>query len=84
MLKSLGKNINLRSIMNITLLKKSGTKEVINHLALDGLVAAIKEGEVQTAVKKFREVYHLMKVERLDDGQVTTNWEGDVPHLFVV
>jgi len=64
--------------MNITLLKKSGTKEVINRLTLDGLVAAIKEGEVQTAVKKFREVYHLMKVERLDDGQVTTNWEGGV------
>ena len=64
--------------MNITLLKKSGTKEVINHLTLDGLVAAIKEGEVQTAVKKFREVYHLMKVDRLDDGQVTTNWEGGV------
>ena len=64
--------------MNITLLKKSGTKEVINHLTLDGLVAAIKEGEVQAAVKKFREVYHLMKVERLDDGQVTTNWEGGV------
>ena len=64
--------------MNITLLKKSGTKEVINHLTLDGLVAAIKEGEVQTAVKKFREVYHLMKVERQDDGQVTTNWEGGV------
>ena len=39
-LKSLGKNINLRNIMNITLLKKSGTKEVINHLTLDGLVAA--------------------------------------------
>ena len=64
--------------MNITLLKKSGTKEVINHLTLDGLVAAIKEGEVQTAVKKFREVYHLMKVERQDDGQVTTNWEGGI------
>ena len=39
-LKSLGKNINLRNIMNITLLKKSGTKEVINYLTLDGLVAA--------------------------------------------
>ena len=26
--------------MNITLLKKSGTKEVINRLTLDGLVAA--------------------------------------------
>ena len=64
--------------MNITLLKKSGTKEVINRLTLDGLVAAIKEGEVQTAVKKFREVYYLMKVERQDDGQVTTNWEGGV------
>ena len=64
--------------MNITLLKKSGTKEVINRLTLGGLVTAIKEGEVQTAVKKFREVYHLMKVERLDDGQVTTNWEGGV------
>ena len=44
--------------MNITLLKKSGTKEVINHMTLDGLVAAIKEGEVQTAVKKFREENH--------------------------
>ena len=77
-LKSIGNNKDLRYDMNITLLKKSGTKEVINHLTLDGLVAAIKEGEVQTAVKKFREVYHLMKVDRLDDGQVTTNWEGGV------
>ena len=77
-LKSIGNNKDLRYDMNITLLKKSGTKEVINRLTLDGLVAAIKEGEVQTAVKKFREVYHLMKVERLDDGQVTTNWEGGV------
>ena len=64
--------------MNITLLKKSGTKEVINRMTLDALVAAIREGEVQTTVKKFREVYHLMKVERLDDGQITTNWEGGV------
>ncbi len=64
--------------MTITLLKKSGKKEVVNHLTMDELAAAIKEGEVQTAVKKFREVYHLMKVERQDDGQVTTNWEGGV------
>ena len=77
-LKSIGNNKELKNDMNITLLKKSGTKEVINHMTLDGLVAAIKEGGVQTVVKKFREVYHLMKVERLDDGQVTTNWEGGV------
>ena len=77
-LKSIGNNKELKNDMNITLLKKSGTKEVINRLTLDGLVAAIKEGEVQTAVKKFREVYHLMKVERQDDGQVTTNWEGGI------
>ena len=64
--------------MNVTILKKSGSKEVINRVELADLAAAIKNGMIKDAVRKTREVYHLMNPHRLDDGQITTQLEGGI------
>ena len=64
--------------MKLTLLKKDGRKEVINRVELADLAAAIKDGRMVQAVRKMREVYHLMNPHRLADGQVSTQWEGGV------
>lgn len=62
--------------MNVTLLKKKGSKEVINRIELADLAAAIKNGVLQKSVKHFRELYHLMNPRRLADGQIDVQWEG--------
>ncbi len=64
--------------MNVTLLKKSGSKEVINRVELADLAAAIKNGMIKDSVRKTREVYHLMNPHRMDDGQITTQLEGGI------
>ena len=64
--------------MKLTLLKKDGRKEVINRVELVDLAAAIKDGRMVQAVRKMREVYHLMNPHRLPDGQVSTQWEGGI------
>ena len=64
--------------MNITLLKKTGAKEVINRVELANLAAAIKDGMIKRTVTHTREVYHLMNPHRLEDGQFSTQWEGGI------
>ena len=64
--------------MNVTLLKKSGSKEVINRVSIDDLAVAIKAGLYNKAVRKTRELYHLMNPHRLEDGQIVTQLEGGV------
>ena len=64
--------------MKVTLLKKDGRKEVINRVELADLATAIKDGRMMQAVRKMREVYHLMNPHRLADGQVSTQWEGGI------
>ena len=64
--------------MNVTLLKKSGKKEVINRIELADMAAAIKNGLIEKTVRHTREVYHLMNPQRLEDGRVATDWEGGV------
>ena len=64
--------------MNITLLKKSGSKEVINRIDVAELAAAIKNSAFKKEVKYTREVYHLMDPHRLDDGQIATQWQGGI------
>ena len=64
--------------MNVTLLKKDGKNEVINRVEIAAMANAIKTGLVEHAVKYTREVYHLMNPHRLDDGQISTQWEGGV------
>ena len=64
--------------MKVTLLKKDGRKEVINRVELADLATTIKDGRMMQAVRKMREVYHLMNPHRLADGQVSTQWEGGI------
>ena len=64
--------------MKVTLLKKDGKKEVINRIELADMAAAIKDGMIQNAVKRMREVYHLMTTHRLEDGRIATDWRGGI------
>ncbi|MBR4730026.1 MAG: hypothetical protein IK075_07175, partial [Prevotella sp.] len=64
--------------MNVTLLKKSGKKEVINRVEVAAMANAIKVGMIENLVRHTREVYHLMNPHRLPDGQVSTQWEGGI------
>ena len=72
--------INLRQYnnMKVTLLKKSGKKEVINRVEFPAMIAAIRDGVVVKSVKMTREVYNLMEKHRQPDGQIATNWEGGI------
>ena len=64
--------------MNVTLLKKAGSKEVINRVSIDDLAVAIKAGLFNKTVRKTRELYHLMNPHRLEDGQISTQLEGGI------
>ena len=64
--------------MKVTLLKKSGKKEVINRVEFPAMVAAIRDGVVVKSVKMTREVYNLMEKHRLPDGRIASNWEGGI------
>ena len=64
--------------MKVTVLKKERKKEVINRVEVETVAKAIKEGMIEDAVRRFREVYHLMSIHRKRDGQIVTNWVGGV------
>ncbi len=64
--------------MKVTFLKKDGKKEVINRVEVGAIATAIKEGSMEHAVTRFRELYHLMSIHRKADGQIVTNWVGGV------
>ena len=64
--------------MKVTFLKKDGKKEVINRVEVGAVATAIKEGAIENAVRRLREVYHLMSIHRKADGQIVTNWVGGV------
>ena len=53
-------------------------KEVINRMEISEITQSIKEGVAAKEVRRIREVYHLMKPERLPDGQVTTDFCPDI------
>ena len=64
--------------MNITLIKRDGQKEVINRINLEQMAGAIQGKMLEESVREFRGYYHLMKTQRLDDGQIATNWKGGI------
>ena len=64
--------------MNITLLKKTGSKEVINRVDIAQFATDIKSGLYHKTVRKTREVYHLMNPCREEDGQITTQLSGGI------
>lgn len=64
--------------MNITLIKRDGQKEVINRINLEQMAGAIQGKMLEESVRELRGFYHLMKTQRLDDGQIATNWKGGI------
>jgi len=64
--------------MNITLIKRDGQKEVINRINLEQMAGVIQGKMLEESVREFRGYYHLMKTQRLDDGQIATNWKGGI------
>ncbi len=64
--------------MKVTILKISRRKEVINREELTNVAMAIREGSVAEEVKRIRQVYHLMRTERQEDGQVLTDFSLDI------
>ena len=64
--------------MNVTFLKISRRKEVINRVNLSGIAGFIKACVAKKEVRRIREVYHLMKPERQADGQVKTWFRPDI------
>ena len=64
--------------MNITLLKRDGQKEVINRINLEQMAGVIQGKMLENSVREVRGYYHLMKTQRLDDGQIATNWKGGI------
>ena len=65
-------------ISNVPILKISRRKEVINREELTNVAMAIREGSVAEEVKRIRQVYHLMRTERQEDGQVLTDFNLDI------
>ena len=64
--------------MKVTVLKKSGSKEVINRMELHEIAAIIKESRIKTAVWNVRSVYHLMRPERLADGRIDAHFKPNI------
>ena len=64
--------------MKVTILKISRKKEVINREKLTNVAMFIREGSVAEEVKRIRQVYHLMRTERQEDGQVLTDFNLDI------
>ena len=64
--------------INVTLLKTNKNKEVINRLELPEVAMAIQNGVAKQEVLRIRELYHLMKPRRLEDGQMVTNFKPGI------
>ena len=64
--------------MKVTILRISRKKEVINREELTNVAMFIREGSVAEEVKRIRQVYHLMRTERQEDGQVLTDFSLDI------
>ena len=64
--------------MKIAIIKNKGKKETITRHELSDVAMYIKEGWRENTVRDIRLVYHLMSPQRLDDGQIQTNWKGGI------
>jgi len=64
--------------MKITVFKKNGRKETINRVEIKDVVRMLGEGTQLNEVHRLRSMYHLMRIERQEDGSVQTNFEGGV------
>ena len=64
--------------MKVTFIRRSKNKDVLIRVTLEQMAGAIQNMALEKAVFNLRGVYHLMKTQRLDDGQIATNWKGGI------
>ena len=64
--------------MKITFLRRDGKKETVTRVELADLAAGIRNSVAENQVTLLRQQYHLMKTQRLDDGQIATNFVGGI------
>ena len=64
--------------MKVTLLKRSGKREVINRIELEQVAGLIKTVLLEKSVWDLRSRYHLMQTRRLEDGRIETNWKEGI------
>lgn len=64
--------------MKVTLFKKIRRNETIHRVELGELTKMIATCTQQDEVRRLRTMYHLMRINRQDDGSVETDFEGGV------
>ena len=64
--------------MKITLLKQYRKKETITRIDIEQAAGIIGECLLENSVRSLREIYHLIRTKRLDDGKVQTNFKGGI------
>ena len=64
--------------MKVTIIRDKGDHEVVNREELIGVAGLIQKGWREKSVRHLRELYHLITVERLEDGRVKTNLKGGI------
>ena len=64
--------------MKVTIIRDKGDHEVVNREELIGVAGLIQKGWREKSVLHLRELYHLITVERQEDGRVKTNLKGGI------
>ena len=64
--------------MKVTIIRDKGEREVVNREELISVAGLIQKGWREKSVLHLRELYHLITVERLEDGRVKTNLKGGI------
>ena len=64
--------------MKVTIIRDKGEREVVNREDLISVAGLIQKGWREKSVLHLRELYHLITVERLEDGRVKTNLKGGI------
>ena len=64
--------------MKVTIIRDKGEREVVNREELISVAGLIQKGWREKSVLHLRELYHLITVERQEDGRVKTNLKGGI------
>ena len=64
--------------MKVTIIRNKGDHEVVNREELISVAGLIQKGWREKSVLHLRELYHLITVERQEDGRVKTNLKGGI------
>ena len=64
--------------MKVTLFKPYRKKETINRIDAAQVAGIIQKGLLEKSVLRVRELYNLIRTQRLPDGQIECNLEGGI------